>query len=286
MLLVPLVLLPGRGHAEPPRVFAGIGFEVASGNYGTDTTTESIFIPFTLAVYPTDRLGFSLEIPYLYQSSSAVNSTVFMGPGGQISGMRKDVAAMTGSTTGGGNGAGSGSGGSGAVSSANPSASDQSQGGLGDITLKGGYVVVPEGDLVPRIRPYLFVKFPTADRDQALGTGEFDEGFAVEFSKFMGRWYCLAEAGYTFQGKSDLLALKNYLNYNAGAGYVLGEKFLPMLMVKGSSPPVEGASDLLEMRLKLKYLATERTGIEGYVAKGIARNSPDYGSGLAILYEF
>jgi len=284
VLFASLLLLPDPTHAEGPGFSVGLGFEVASGAYGTGTRTDSIYFPFTLVVYPTERLGFSIEIPYVYQSSSAVNTTVFAGPGGQMAGMPKQAAAMNGSPMGGGRGGGGG--GSGSMSSANAAISDQSHGGLGDITARGGYVVVPEGDHMPRVRPYVFVKFPTADRNKALGTGEFDEGFFVEFSKQLGNWYSFAEAGYTFQGNSALLALKDYLSYNAGAGRVLGDRFLPMLIIKGASAPIEGASDLLEMRLKLKYLATERTGIEGYLAKGITRSSPDFGSGLAIFYEF
>lgn len=275
LLLASSLLLPGRVHAEGPAFSAGLGFEFASGTYGSDTRTESVYLPFTVAVYPTERLGFSLEIPYVYQSSSAVNTGVFLGAGGQMMRVRKQVAAMTGSAMG-----------AGLMSSATAADSDRSQGGLGDVTAKGGYVLVPEGDLMPRIRPYVFVKFPTADRDKALGTGAFDEGFAVEFSKWLGGWYSFAEAGYTFQGKSPTLALKNYLSYNAGAGYLLGEKFLPMLIIKGSGAPIEGSADLLEVRLKLKYQATARTGIDGYFAKGITTNSPEYGSGLAIFYDF
>ena len=283
-------------RGEGPTFSLGVGFEVASGKYGTGTSADSIYLPVTLAIYPTQRLGFSLEIPYVYQSSSAVNTTVFTGSGARImAGMRKQAAAMTGSPGGSGPAGGgtqgppgtSGmSGTPGSMSTATTARSNESHGGLGDITAKAGYVLVPEGDLVPRVRPYVFVKFPTADRDNALGTGEFDEGFAVEFSKLLGNWYFFAEAGYTFQGTSPLLPLKDYLSYSAGTGYIVGERFLPMFVLKGSGAPVEGADDLLEMRIKLKYLATSQTGIEGYVAKGVTRSTPDYGSGLAIFYDF
>lgn len=284
----------GPAQAEGPTLSLGVGFEVSSGRYGTGTTADSIYLPVTLAFYPTQRLGFSVEIPYVYQSSSAVNTTVFTASGPRMAGMRKQAPAMTGSPGSGTAGAGApGTPGSspmtgspGSMSTATTTTSSESHEGLGDITAKAGYVLLPEGDLVPRVRPYLFVKFPTADRGNALGTGEFDGGLAVELSKFTGNWYLFAEAGYTFQGKSPLIPLRDYLSYSAGTGYVIGEKLLPMLVLKGSEAPVAGASELLEMRIKLKYLATSRTGIEGYVAKGATRSTPDYGSGLAIYYDF
>lgn len=276
LLLVACLLSPGRVHAEGPGFSAGLGFEFASGRYGTGTRTDSVYLPLTLAIFPGERTGFSVEIPYVYQSSSAVNTGVLLGPRGQMAGMQKQ-AAMNGPQMGGGNSS---------TSPASSGGSGGSRSGLGDIIAKAGYLLVPEGEIAPRVRPYLFVKFPTGDKDKALGTGTFDEGLVVELSKQLGNWYSFVEAGYTIQGHSALLPLKDYFSFNAGTGYLLGEKVLPMLIAKGSSPPIEGASDLLEMRLKLKYLATGQTGIEGYAAKGITRSSPDYGGGLAIFHDF
>lgn len=273
-LLFGLLLGPLPARAEGPLFSAGFGFEAASGTYGTGTRTDSLYIPLTLAVYPTERLGFSLEIPYVYQSTSAVNTGVFMGGGGQMTQMQKEVAAM--------------SMGPGSMDTTEPAPDpakrNRSQSGLGDLTARGGYVLAPEGEWMPRVRPYLFVKIPTADK--ALGTGAFDMGLAVEFAKRFGNWYTFAEAGYTFQGNSSVLPLKDYPNYNAGAGYAFADRFLPMLIVKGAGAPVQGASDLLEMRVKLKYLATAQTGIEGYLSKGVTRSSPDYGGGLAVFHDF
>jgi hypothetical protein len=74
--------------------------------------------------------------------------------------------------------------------------------------------------------------------------------------------------------------------YNAGVGYQVTESVRPILLIKGTSPPADGTSSLLEVRLKLKYQATKHTGIDGYVAKGITTNSPDYGTGLSVYYDF
>lgn len=250
----------------------GQGFEFSSGKYGTSTRTETLYAPFTFMVTPTDRLSLSLEIPFIYQSNGNVVSTVARG------GMQ---ASKTTALTAVGMGGMSGSGMSPPSSSAN-----QSQSGLGDITFKGGYVLVSENDSTPQIRPTLFVKLPTADKNRSLGTGEFDEGFAVEMSKWFGNWNPFAEAGYTVQGKSPQLALRNYMTYNAGVGFQVAESFRPIVLVKGSTPPADGASGQLEVRLKLKYQATNHTGIEGYVANGISSNSPDYGTGLSVNYDF
>ncbi len=250
------------------------GFEFSSGKYGTDTRTDTIFAPFTVMASPTDRLGLSLEIPLVYQSNGNVVSSLGRG------GMQASNSTMLSSAK------VSGMSGSGSGMSSSSASTNQSEGGLGDITLRLGYVLVPEKESIPQIRPMVFVKFPTADKNKSLGTGEFDEGLAVEVSKWFGNWNPFAEAGYTIQGRSAQLALKNYVTYNAGAGYQVTERFRPILLLKGASPPADGTSSLLEVRLKLDYQATNHTGIEAYISKGVTTNSPDYGTGLAVFFDF
>ncbi len=272
LVLLTVIVLPPVVQATEYPFSIGQGFEFSSGKYGTNTRTDAIYAPFSIMITPVDRLGLSLEIPYVYQSNGNVVSSVARG------GMPTTKTTMlpTGGT---GNMSGSGM-------SSSSAASNQSESGLGDITFRLGYVLVPEKESMPQIRPTVFIKFPTADKNKSLGTGEFDEGFAVEISKWLGNWNPFVEAGYTVQGKSPDLSLKNYMNYNAGAGYQVTERFRPMLLVKGSTSTADGVSDLLEVRLKLKYQATNNTGIEGYIARGITTGSPDFGSGLAVYYDF
>jgi hypothetical protein len=271
--IMPVFLLPAWAYADEPSYSVGLGFEFASGDYGTGIKTDFLSIPFTVAVYPTKRLDFSLEVPFIYQSSSAVVAGEFRGMQGHSMG--------TGTTT-----TFASSSGPGPRTNASTANIGQSQYGLGDMTLKAGYVLYTEENYVPAIRPNVFVKFPTADKDKFLGTGAFNGGFGVELSKWIGKWLADGELGYAIQGKSSVLAVKNYLYYTAGVGYQVNERFRPMLIFKGNTAPVEGSTSQLEVRLRAKYQFTKHTGIDGYVAKGITTASPDYGTGLAIFYEF
>jgi len=274
MAMATTLAVPYLVQAEEYPYSVGLGFEFSSGKYGTDIRTDSIYAPLTIVASPTDRLGVSLEIPFVYQSNSNVLSSIATG------GMQSNRTIMRSAV------GVSGMSGSGSGASSSATGTDQSESGLGDITLKVGYVLLPEKDSLPQIRPAVFVKFPTADKNKALGTGEFDEGVAVEISKWFGNWNPFAEAGYTVQGKSAQLSLRNYVAYNAGVGYQVGDNFRPILLIKGATAPADGASSLLEARLKLKYQATSSTGIDGYLAKGITTNSPDYGIGLSVYYNF
>ena len=123
---------------------------------------------------PTDRLGLSLEIPFVYQSNGNVVSSVARGSMPATKTMMLPVTGMSGMS------------GSGSGMTSTSAGTSQAESGLGDITLKAGYVLVSEKESMPQIRPTVFVKFPTADKNKSLGTGEFDEGFAVEISKWLG----------------------------------------------------------------------------------------------------
>ncbi len=273
-ILAAVATFPSASQATERTASVGLGLEFTSGDYGTGTRTNALFVPLTIAVTPFERWGFSLEIPYVYQS----NTNVIAGQFRQMQGAQMASVAMAGQTQRNGMG--------GTLRSSSTADPAASQGGLGDITLRAGYVLVEEADRIPQVRPNVFVKIPTADKDKGLGTGEFDEGVALEFSKWFGDWYAFVEPGYAVQGKSADLPLKNYLNYNAGAGYQVTDAFRPMFILKGSTSRADGASSLLEARLKMMYQVTALTGIEGYLSKGLTDSSPDYGAGMAVSYEF
>lgn len=277
IVLVIALTMPSSAPAEEFPWSVGLGFEFASGKYGTDNATESVFVPLTIMANPGERLELSVEIPFVYQSNNSVVSGVVRN------GMQGNKSTLLPA------GAMRGPGGSGGATGLSPASTEnslQSGSGIGDITVKAAYVLIQETELMPQVRPSVFVKFPTADKDKALGTGEFDEGFAVELSKWLGNWNPFIEAGYTVQGKAAQLALRNYMTYNAGLGYQITDDLQPVLLIKGTTPPADNTSSLLEIRLKLKYQITKQTGTEVYFAKGLTTNSPDYGTGLAIYYDF
>lgn len=271
LAVITALLLPASVYADGPKYDVGLGFEFTTGKYGTGITTDAVYIPFIAEIYPTERLDFSLELPLIYQSSSSVVAGEFMGMR-QSSGLgsMSVMAAM----------------GPGPRTTASSADINNSQFGLGDMKLRAGYVIYTEEKYVPAFRPNFFLKIPTADKDKFLGTGAFDGGFALEVSKWFGKWFTDGEMGYAFQGRSTVVAVKDYMYYYAGAGYQLSERLRPMFLFKGSTPTVEGATALLEARLRVKYQLTKQTGIDGYIAKGITTASPDFGTGVALFYYF
>jgi hypothetical protein len=273
-----LIGVTSAAEAADSLLSVGLGVEFTSGSYGTPTRTDAVLVPLTVAVTPGDRAAFSVEIPWVRQSNSNVVAGQFRQMLGQQSGGTMATGVMGTPSS------GSGMSGSGTTSMGTRDTS-KAQSGLGDITLRAGYIVGEEGEIMPQIRPRLSVKIPTADSDRGLGTGKFDEGFAVEFSKWLGNWQTFIEPGYTLQGKASGLSFKDYFSLNGGVGYQLTDDFMPALIIKSSTALVEGASGLLEARLKFIYQATTHVGIEGYAAKGMNSATADYSAGLTLFYD-
>ncbi len=254
------IVVPSVVQAKGIPNTIGQGFEFFSGKYGTTARTDTMYAPFAVSVNPTERLNLSLEIPFIYQNNGNIVSGISIN---------KSQNATTAS----------------AVTSSSTSA-NQEENGLGDIILRAGYTLVPDTDSTPQVHPTAFIKFPTADKNKSLGTGEYDEGFAVEISKWLGKWYSSVEAGYTVQGRSSQFALRNYLTYNAGIGYRISNDIFTSFLISGTSPPGDGTGSILEAQLKMQYQLTQHAALIGSAVKGISTYSPDYGTGLVICYSF
>ncbi len=236
----------------------GIGLDYATGDHGTDTTTDSLSVPFVVDYYPTRDLDFELVIPYLYQSNS---NTIF------ANGMRFSMQRTS--------------------THRRPSFNlDKSQSGLGDITLTMGYALLPETQTRPLVRPVLYLKFPTGDEDKGLGTGEFAAGPGLGFSMWMGTGYVFGEGRYIFQVSNSDIGLKDYGTLEGEVGYLVGSNLFPSFDLWYASAPSDDSSDMVEAKLKAKYRISDDWHAEGYLLKGLTNSTADFGLGASIFYSF
>lgn len=287
-LLILAAVCPGTALAlsttpdKPQNVSISLGAEFASGKYGTDTTTRSVYMPLITTWSPNDRFDIGIEIPVLYQSNSNVTTDLYRN------GQQSSTAATTVAKGGpGGSGMGlqqQGAGGPGGATSTGTSSSAVT--GLGDIILRLGVIAHAEDKTMPQLRPSLYIKFPTASKNDGLGTGEFDAGAGIELTKWLGDYHLTGEGVYVWQGKADGFSLKNYFCYTGGIGYQLTEKLEPMVLVKGATAPSDYSGELLEVRARLIWTITSATSLDMYGSRDIADSSPDYGGGIAVIYSF
>lgn len=282
-LSVPFSVYAASVTPEKPQTASiSLGAEYASGAYGTGSRIQSFYMPLIVTWSPSERFDIGFELPFIYQSSSNVTTSLYTVSQGSVA-TNSAVSTATGAAAKGGPGGASGGtqqGGNGS----NTATSDVA--GLGDIILRLGVIALKESTVFPQVRPNLAVKCPTADTSLGLGTGEFDFSAGLELTKWLGDLHLTGEGVFTYQGKAPGFNLKNYFSYTAGIGYQVTDYFEPMIVVKGATPPSSYSSELLEVRVRTVWTLSSSTSLDLYASKGFTDNSPDYGGGITIGYSF
>jgi len=258
IILVSAGVTPALAQDEP-RVSFATSVNYSVGDYGTGQDTTLLYVPFTLGVRPLGRLWLELTVPYIYQSNENVVLT-----GGGVA-VRNDkvhgkLARPARSTT---------------------------ESGLGDVLAKASYVVVDEGEIIPEIRPYLKIKFPTADRDRGLGTGEYDETVGVDLSKrVVGGLFGFLTLAYTFIGDPPGTNLHDSFGWSVGAAYAVTTPLSVFAFLDGATAVSPGQDDPLELRVGAEYRLTRNVKFTGSVVRGLSNGSPDWGlsAGLALRF--
>jgi len=240
----------------------GSGFEVTYGDYGSNADATLVTVPVLLAMNPRQDIDLTLEVPLVYLSSRTTSGVVVTQSGGM--GRRRNASVSLSS-----------------------SSSTSSEAGLGDINLSAGWTVQQDEEgWLPRIRPNLYLKVPTGDDDNGLGTGTFEAGPGLSLSKWLGDFQLFADGAYILQNSTSDYQGKNYLAYTAGGGVQLGDRLFVSLFAKGSSTRVDGGDAPLEGRLKLNFLQSRRVVWELYGLAGLSDASPAAGGGLLVMYQF
>ena len=200
---------PALAAEDDPRWSFSTSVNYSVGDYGTNKDTTIVYVPFTLGLRPIDRLWLSLTLPYIYQSSENIVVT-----GGGVAARKR--------------------GGGGKFAAPERSTSES---GLGDMLLRVSYVVLEERELIPEIAPYVKIKFPTADSDRGLGTGEFDETIGVDLSKrLIDRLYGYLTLSYTFVGDPPETDFRNAFGWSVGAAYSVTAPLAVFAFLEGSTP--------------------------------------------------
>jgi Putative MetA-pathway of phenol degradation len=262
MLVVVLALLlmaVSPAFAEDrPLVSLSSSVNYSIGDYGTGSDTTIVYVPFTLGVSPIDRLRLDLTVPFLYLSNQNVVLT-----GGGVASRQKQKGKLT------------------------KPASSSAEEGLGDVLGKVSFVVLKEDVLLPEIQPYVKVKFPTADRDRGLGTGEFDETIGVDFSKnLIGDLYGYLTVAYTFIGDPPGSNLHDSFGWSVGAAYGIVPAVSIFAFLDGATSIAPGQDDPLELRVGAELRITRVLKLTGSVVRGFSNGSPDWGVGAGLSLRF
>jgi hypothetical protein len=266
-LIVPLLLLPQwtaaqekAGRSSSRYFFAETGVTVNAGDFGTGADTTIVSVPFTLG-YRSERWEVSATIPYLSITSTGFVVLTAGGPA---------AVATTGSP----------------VPAISREVSSNTTSGLGDLTLRGAFFLVPEEERTPSVTPWVSLKLPTADEDEGLGTGEFDVGIGAIFSKTFGRSFGSADLGYVFIGEPGGTDLDDVFSAILTVGQRLEEHLAVYGFLDYRTSVVERVDDPVALGLGAFLAFREVLALRGEFRLGLTESAPDVGGSVSVSYRF
>ncbi len=260
----------------------GVTPSYSSGNFGTNTTNEFVYVPFSVRRYFRDG-DISLTIPFVSVTSNGTATLVGGQPiqtlpgrclkkgGTEIDTDKPECLALLGAGQG----------------VAGQAAQRVTNSGLGDIILRGRYYLVEERDYVPLIAITGRLKLPTASEEKGLGTGALDHGYGIEMSKLIGgKWLAFLDGGYNFIGDPDGRELQNQYWYDVGAGYYFTKNLLASVYFEEYRALVPGLVNIRDFFFAINYKATAAWRFNGGVAVGVSNGAPDYVVSIGTSYRF
>ncbi len=227
-----------------------------TGTYGTDSRTDTVYVPVTLKRY-FGMGDVALTLPYIYQRGSALVTNV----GGMPVKIKQKPATGTVPVT--------------------------ANNGVGDLLLKGRFYLLEEDHAPFGLSLVGKVKFPTADRNKGLGTGEFDEGGGVEFSKALPHdWTLYTDVSYTFIGSPPGTSLKNQLAFDIGAAQRFTREVTGSFYYEESTPLVSGTPDQRDILATIEYKVSKAARLYAGATVGLSQSTADFGATAGVSIRF
>ncbi|MEW6327714.1 MAG: transporter [Thermodesulfobacteriota bacterium] len=265
--LVVVILFCGSGitygqTSNTDELYAEIGFNFYTGDYGTNTDTDTYTVPLILGYSPSQLWDFYLSIPYIHQSTTGTVTVA-----GKPVRVKKNMTGGTSTIT-------------------QQYIDTTSHSGLGDICLGGSYTVFEETSDGPAIYALASIKFPTADEEKGLGTGEYDYGLGVGLDKRIGKWTLFGNAKYNIIGSPGGIDLDNFFSVVAGVSHQCTTAFKGSVSIYAAESASAESDSPFEISLSGEYVIDNDNKASVYVTKGLSDGSPDYGLGVVLTHYF
>ena len=252
MLCATLLSIPYQASAaSDAETSISLGAEYTSGDYGTSSKTKIWYFPATLR-YETDANAASVTVSYL--SVEGRGDVVVTGGG---MGMGSQTVTRTSTRTG-----------------------TRTDSGFGDVILTGSHKL--SGTASSRIDLTGKIKLGTADETDNLGTGENDYAVQLDFEKGADSNTVYGSAGYKIPGDPPGTDYKNVFYGSIGFSHKLDAARSAGLTFDAQQAALSGGSGQSEITLFLNNKLDKKTRLTGYVVKGLANGSPDWGLGVTL----
>lgn len=255
------------------RVMATVNY--SSGSYGTDSRTNIVYAPMTIRRIFRDG-DVSLTIPFISISGTGAVRLVGGVPTRTGNVARTTTAAPADAGAKKGKSPGD-----------IPLTSATTDSGVGDIILRGRYYLIEESTILPLVALTGRIKFPTADADRGLGTGEFDEGVGVELTKRLAsRWLGYLDGGYNFIGDAPGTDFHNQWWYDVGIGYDVTDNLHTSVFYEEYRALVNTVNNARDLLALAQYVVNDKVRVTGSALVGLSNGAPNYGVGVGIRLQF
>jgi hypothetical protein len=131
------------------------------------------------------------------------------------------------------------------------------------------------------------VKFPTADADNGIGIGEFDEGVGLEMTKSLpDRWWAYLDGGYNFIGDPPGVNFHNQWWYALGLGHDVTDEVKLSLFYEEYRALVDTVNNARDLLALANYVVSDTVHLTGSLLVGLSNGAPNYGFGVGVRFRF
>ena len=260
-------------------VTAGVNVRFLSGSFGSDTTTNLVYVPAVLRI-DAGRFELAAYFPFL----SIHDGTIAPAQGGFVP-MRGTLtnapaAGMTMGTTG-AHGMGMMGGQTGDVPAGAALVTNRS--GVGDVLASVGYRVVDASARGLQLVVAGRLKVPTAS-SSTLGTGRTDAGVTATVRKRFADGWVYAEGGYLYLGDPEGINLRNAGLWGVGAGRRLSNRMSLLATAAGNTAIMEEFGAPIEIGAGVGIRAGTAT-VSIIPTVGLSNASPRYAVNVGLAME-
>lgn len=228
-----------------------VGAYYSTGDYGESTDTSLIYLPITYE-HTRSNWKFKLTVPHL-----------------QVDGLGNVLINVGG------------------VSRAELSEESVRSRGIGDIIATTTYQFAQFWENSPLLDLTFEVKMPTADKNKALGTGEYDYAMQLDFSHYVGSVTVFGTLGYRERGKSELYVdLRDSAYFSMGAAAALSDTWSYGFIYDYREAASDLSDETHEILPFLSWDPSAKWNLTTLASLGLTESSPDFSIYTVLSYRW
>lgn len=159
--------------------------------------------------------------------------------------------------------------------------------GIGDLVLGAKVLINEQAGFIPANAIAGEVKFPTADEDKGLGSGEFDYDLTW-IASFQLNDACALHlnVGYSWMGNTDDEVFCDVLHYSAALAYALTDQFEPVIEVLAETPIEECGPTVVGISTGFSYALTDSIALDAAIGTRLVNDWPDLTATAGVTWSF